>query len=143
MRVPQHRRPLTLGLFAASVTPVLWLMLRESGWLQRPQFDLWVLQIWYLSSLAGVVVLGAPFIFLLSWFSRLTWANVLVGSVAAGCAFVQFVVYAMRGEVRADRLLDPGVILEGSILGLVAGIGFCIAAWPNISLKRTDQSLRD
>ena len=143
MRVPQHRRPLTLGLFAASVTPVLWLMLRESDWLQRPQFDMWVLQIWYLSSLAGVVVFGAPFVFLLGRLSRLTWANVLIGSVVAGWVFLQFVVYAMLGEVRADRVLDPGVSLEGSVLGLVAGIGFCIAAWPNISLKRTNQSLRD
>ena len=131
----QHRRPLIIGLLAASIAPVLWLMLRDSYWPQPPDYDLMVLKVWYLSSLAGALVLGAPLVMLLKYLSKLTWRNVLLGSVVAGYAFVQVVIYAMLAEVRLDRLLDPGILLEGATLGLAAGVGFCVAAWPNNSFK--------
>jgi hypothetical protein len=135
MKDPQHRRPLTLGLLVASVTAVIWLMVRESYWPQPPDFDLIVLRVWYLSSLVGTLLFGAPLVILLKLLSKLTWRNVLLGSVVAGYAFAQLVIYAMLGELRADRLLDPRVFLDGSGLGLAAGIGFCVAAWPNNSFK--------
>jgi hypothetical protein len=135
MKDSQHRRPIAFGLFAASVAPVVWLMLRESHWPQPPDFDLTVLRVWYLSSLACTLFLGLPLVMLLKFLSRLTWPNVLVGAAVAGYFFVQLMIYAMLGELRSDRLLDPHIFMDGASLGLAAGIGFCIATWPNNSFK--------
>jgi hypothetical protein len=108
-------------------------MAREWRWPEFQNFDLLVLQLWYLSSLAGTLLLGAPLVVLLKYRCRLTWRNVLLGSAVAGYVFEQLVVGAMLGELRADRLLDPHMFVGGTSLGLAGGIGFCVAAWPNNS----------
>lgn len=137
MSNPQHRRPLVLGIFGASLAPVVFLMFRESQWPKPPDFDLTVLKVWYLSSLAGALCLGVPIAFLLKRASKLTWHSVLLASVVAGNLFTQLVTYAFLGEFRTDRLLDLHVLLEASCLGLAAGLGFCVASWPNPSVNRT------
>jgi hypothetical protein len=134
---PQHRRPIVLGLAAAWLAPVLVLAVQD-GELPDPRFlQSTAFEVWAKTSALVVLLVGTPLVLLLKRFGWLTWLGVIGSSVVVSNFLAQWFVASMLGSLAPDRLFDPRILLNASLLGLAAGAAFCLAAWPNNSFKVT------
>ena len=137
MQNSQHRRPISLGLAAASLAPVALLAVQGGQALGLSFFQSTAFKVWTITSILIVLLFGTPIVLLLKRFGQLSWLAVIGASIGAANVLAQLFVASMLGSIRADRLFDPHVFRDASLLGLVAGLGFCLAAWPNNSFKVT------
>ena len=95
-----------------------------------------LLAVLYAISSVGVVGLGLPFVLLLRSCGWLTWLNVLGCSALAGILYWEVIgIFLWEG-------FQISYLLEGALLGVLAGVGFCIAAWPNNALQATREDAR-
>ena len=137
MQSSQHRRPILLGLAAASVAPVILLAVQGGNGPATAILQSTALEVWLKTSVLLVLAVGTPTVLLLRRLGLLTWLGVIGSSVVWANLLAQFFVASMLGSIRIDRLLDFHIFLQASLLGLAAGVAFCFAAWPNNSFKVT------
>ena len=125
----QHKRPLILGFALACVLPPLGAVSLAGHWLSVADLAPYFVLLAF--SAPGVLVLGVPFVLLLRSCYWLSWGTVLITSVVTGNLYYQILgIFLSTGfEIR--------YLVEGSIFGVLAGLGFCIGAWPNKLFKPT------
>jgi hypothetical protein len=128
MTHPQHRRSISLGIAAASALPVLGILCYAKVWPKSS--DLWQAVLFICAlSFTGILVLGLPVVLFLRHRGWLTWLTVLGSSVVVGNLYYQVLaLFYANGP-------EPSQLIGGTALGLLAGVGFCIGAWPNKSFK--------
>ena len=93
--------------------------------------DLVPYAVFFAFTVPGVLVLGVPFVLLLRSCYWLSWVTVLITSVVTGNLYYQILgIFLSVG-------FEIWYLIEGSVFGALAGLGFCIGAWPNKSFKPT------
>jgi hypothetical protein len=83
----------------------------------------------YAVALVGVLLLGLPVVLYLRRRGKLSWLTVLGASLVAGNLYYQLLAIFLSEGFSPDQLL------LGSLAGALAGVGFCVGAWPNNSFK--------
>ena len=139
MNESRQLRNLALGTAGASVAPALGLAVYSAaleGFWPASLDDLIgvivFLAVATAASLAGFVAFGLPYVTWLRRRSRLSWLNVCIGAALGGAVFL--VLFGWLGSWNNEL---PGLKVAGSgaLLGLLAGVGFCLGAGPNNSSK--------
>ena len=128
MEPSQHKRPIALGLLSATACPVAGLLAWAHYWPTSAEQWGGVLGL-CLIALTGVFLFGLPIVLALRKYGRLTWAAVLVSAILAGNLY-----YQVLGTFLSDGF-SLSLLPEGTLFGLIAGLGFCIGAGPNKSFK--------
>ena len=139
MTHPQHSRSLVAGLVGAILAPafgVLAYSMAAAQALPSSANDWWgvslLLLIAVTFSLAGVLLLGLPYVLWLRGRFWLSWLNVIVGAAVAGTLHLTAIGWLFSWDRQLPALLD---LWPGVILGALSGLGFCVGAWPNNSFK--------
>ncbi len=132
MQSPQHRRPLWLGVLAASLAPAISMIL--VGLVSASRFPSLTKMLRTIGTvfalttpvaLAGILVLGLPLVLWLRSRNALNAAYVCIGAIAIGV-----IAWAVVGMVITydHRLPNPSMLLVGAVFGLVSGVAFCIGS---------------
>jgi len=141
MKHPQHSRPLVAGLVGATLAPAIGVLaysMAAAQALPSSANDWWgvslLLLIVGVFSLAGVLVLGLPYVLWLRGRVWLSWLNVIVGAAVAGMLHLTAIGWLFSWDRQLPALLD---LWPGVVLGALSGLGFCVGSWPNNSFKPT------
>jgi hypothetical protein len=138
MEVPQHKRPLWLGVLLASLAPptgLIGVILFTGTDLPSAPEVLSTVSLAYLVAfpiaLIAMLTLGLPFVL---WLRSHNSLNTL--SVCAGAAIIGAVSSSLLTmTIRWDHQFELAQLLYGAGFGLTAGIAFCLGAGPNNSFK--------
>ena len=143
MSHPQHKRDLLLGFLAASlVAPVvLYIIAAISSDSPGPWYgaEYWLVfgVVYHLYgfpvAFAASLILGAPLVLWLRAKNRFTITAICAVSTVVG-AITLVVVWFLLLRLFSHAAVQATV---GAFVGLVSGIGFCIAVGPNNSFRPT------
>ena len=132
MQSPQHRRPLWLGVLAASLAPAVSIIFvgfasasRYPSLIKMLKTIGMVFALTTPVALAAFLVLGLPLVLWLRSRNVLNAAYVCIGAIAIGV-----IAWAVVGWVITydHRLPNPSMLLVGAVFGFISGVAFCIGS---------------
>src|SRR5512138_3576679 len=136
----QHRRPLWLGVLAASLAPAVSIIFVGFASASRypPLTKLlktigMVFALTTPVALAGILVLGLPLVLWLRSRKVLNAAYVCIGAIAIGVFAWAVVGWVITYD---HRLPNSSMLLVGAVFGLISGVAFCIGSAIGFSARQ-------
>ena len=129
-----HKRPIWLGLLAASLTPTLCLLIWSIVFLANPSAEtfgyeaLLIVVFPTCFALLVALILMLPFVLWLRARGRLTATWVCTGTAFAGVVPVPFLYSPLVPDRPVFDALPPSLFFVFALLGLLAGVVFCVVS---------------